>query len=260
MTDDTEPTAEMPIDPGQMLAVDSSLAEFAAALRGPATPRELGGESAMLDLMVAAIAPLNPSKDRTMFNHRFARIAAIAAAMVLSAGGVAAAATGTNPLRPIVSGSDSSSERPASGLAVTNSTIESSKPPASLTTTTSTTTTPTPTSSTTTTVPPPTSTTIARGATSTTCPDTNHGSQVSEVAKDKSGDGEQNHGAVVSAAAHNKNDCDEIENTPETGTSNDPQAKADDDNDDQGGAAAGSGNSGDHTTKDDKSDKAGESK
>jgi hypothetical protein len=199
--------------------------------------------------MVAAIAPLNPSKDRTMFNHRFARIAAIAAAMVLSAGGVAAAATGTNPLRPIVSGSDSSSERPASGLAVTNSTIESSKPPASLTTTTSTTTTPT-----------PTSTTIARGATSTTCPDTNHGSQVSEVAKDKSGDGEQNHGAVVSAAAHNKNDCDEIENTPETGTSNDPQAKADDDNDDQGGAAAGSGNSGDHTTKDDKSDKAGESK
>jgi hypothetical protein len=153
MTDDTEPTAEMPIDPEQMLAADASLAEFAAALRAPATPRELGGESAVLDLMVAAIAPPIPSKDRRMMKHRFARTAAIAAVAVLSVGGVAAAATGTNPLRPIVSGSDSSPERPVNGLVVTSSTDESTDPPVpKLTTTTSTSTT---TSTTTTTAPPP---------------------------------------------------------------------------------------------------------
>jgi hypothetical protein len=60
-------------------------------------PRELGGESKMLDLMVAAIAPPGPSKDHRMMKHRLARTVAIAAAVVLSAGGVAAAATGTNP-------------------------------------------------------------------------------------------------------------------------------------------------------------------
>ncbi|CAB4753914.1 unannotated protein [freshwater metagenome] len=237
MTDAPEPTADMPIDPEQMLAADASLAEFAAALRAPATPRELGGESAVLDLMVAAIAPPIPSKDRHMMKHRFARTAAIATVAVLSIGGVAAAATGTNPLRPIVNGSDNSSERPVNGLVVTNPTDESSDPPVPRLNSTTT-------SPTTTTAPPPTSTTIATNATTTECTEENHGAQVSEVAKDKSEDGERNHGAVVSAAAHDKNDCDEIDDA------------SDDDDDDDGSATPGSGNSG----HDSRSDKSGEGK
>ncbi len=236
MTDAPEPTAEMPIDPEQMLAADASLAEFAAALRAPATPRELGGESAVLDLMVAAIAPPIPSKDRHMMKHRFARTAAIATVAVLSIGGVAAAATGTNPLRPIVNGSDNSSERPVNGLVVTNPKDESSDPPVPRLNSTTT-------SPTTTTAPPPTSTAIATNAT-TECTEANHGAQVSEVAKDKSEDGERNHGAVVSAAAHDKNDCDEIDDA------------SDDDDDDDGSATPGSGSSG----HDSRSDKSGEGK
>lgn len=169
--------------------------------------------AAMLDLMVTAIAPPTPAKDRPMMKHRLARTIAVAAAAVLSAGGVAAAATGINPLRPIVSGAGNSSEHPTGGLLQTNFTESNEPPVPKLTTTTSTTTstTSTSTSTTSTTAPPPTSTTVAAA---NDCTTTTHGAEVSAVARDKNNDSEQNHGTTVSATAHDKTDCDELDNQP----------------------------------------------
>ena len=102
MTDDVDPTEPMPLDPEPLLGDDTVLAPFVEALRGPATAGELAAEAAVVDLMVVAITPPTTLKDRRIMKSRFARTAAIAAAVVLSAGGVAAAATGANPLGPIV--------------------------------------------------------------------------------------------------------------------------------------------------------------
>ena len=62
MTDNINPTEPTPIDPE--LATDPRIAAFVEALRAPATATELAGEAAMVDLMLAAIAPPTVAKDR----------------------------------------------------------------------------------------------------------------------------------------------------------------------------------------------------
>ena len=183
MTDDVDPTEPMPLDPEPLLGDDAVLAPFVEALRGPATAGELAAEAAVVDLMVVAITPPTTLKDRRIMKSRFARTAAIAAAVVLSAGGVAAAATGTNPLGPIVHFADDGPNL-ETAPGETTTTTSTGAPPTTSTTSTSTTST--------------TSTTVPAAA----CADDNHGEHVSAVAKFKTDDGDDNHGTAVSNAAH----------------------------------------------------------
>ena len=89
-----------------LLADDPRLADFVDALRSPATPAELAAQDTVLDLMTSALAPATTAQDRRFMKSHLARTIALATAGVLSVGGVAAAATGTNPLAPILSESD----------------------------------------------------------------------------------------------------------------------------------------------------------
>ena len=205
MTDNINPTEPTPIDPE--LATDPRIAAFVEALRAPATATELAGEAAMVDLMLAAIAPPTVAKDRRTMKTRYARTAAIAAAVVLSASGVAAAATGTNPLGPIVNRADNSARH----LSVVHETTTPERDEAPTTTSSSQSPTSTSRTTSTSTTTTTTTTTIKSSMVAATCTDddeSNHGAKVSEVAKDKTRDGDDDHGAGVSAAAHDKDDCD----------------------------------------------------
>lgn len=218
-----------PTGPEDLLATDPRLAEFVDALRGPATPAELAAQDTVLDLMASALAPAtaraeaSTAKDRRFMKSHLARTIALATAGVLSVGGVAAAATGTNPLAPMFSESDG------------DPTLAE---PVDSTTTTSTTTSSTTTVVVTTTGVSIVTTTTAAGTTDVDddeddkCPK-NHGEKVSAVAKDKSNDDGQPHGKTVSEAARTKDDeCDDDDDDEVAESADDSDDDADDHSDD----------------------------
>ena len=96
MTDQVDPTEPLMLG-SRVAGLEPVLAAVVRSLAGPAHPSELATEVAVVDLMVLALEPTQPLKERQM-KHHFARYVAIAAVAVISATGVAAAATGTNPL------------------------------------------------------------------------------------------------------------------------------------------------------------------
>jgi hypothetical protein len=178
-----------------------ALDQFIDALRAPARPHELAGAEDIVARMTAAIsdtpAVASSLQESARMKSRLPRFAALTAAGVLSLGGVAAAATGTNPLRPVFGGGDATVEFPPA------STTTAPVP----TSTTSTTTTIVVTSSASdlsATLPEGT-VPLPPGVPQDLCDTaTNHGEAVSTVAKDRSTTGAE-HGAAVSAVA--KSDC-----------------------------------------------------
>jgi hypothetical protein len=172
---------------------DPRLADLFDALRSPATPAELASEPSVLDQMVtalttpaAATASTPAKKERRPMKSHLLRTIAFATAGTLSVGGVAAAATGTNPLAPILSESDS-----GSSLSEPVSTTSPSTTSSTVVSTTS--------------AAPTTTAAAAVPVVSapTDCPK-NHGERVSAVAKDHSLDDGRPHGERVSAVARDK--------------------------------------------------------
>jgi hypothetical protein len=185
-------TVEPPVPGGP----DARLEELFDALRAPGHDSELAGEADVVHLMANAVAAQHPSKESTLMPpstrlSRLPRVAAIAAVGVIGFGGVAAAATGTNPLGPVLA----------------------DEPTVEIPLETTTTTSPTTVVEATTTVP--TSEALGDGETDLVgdvddgvveCPDdvANHGEAVSEVAHDDTLTGAA-HGAAVSEMA--RSDC-----------------------------------------------------
>lgn len=233
MTDDLDPIEPVPADPEQLLAADHALADLVDALRAPATPDELAHATTTIASMRAAMSTPNPNHKDRRVKHTFARTAALATAAVLSAAGVAAAATGTNPLEPLGVGGD------GPVLETVETTTTTSAPPTTIVVaTTSTTTTSTTTTST-------TSTTVPAAA-AVACE--THGERVSTEAKDES-DEDERHGAVVSEVArthtdecdHDEDDDDERATSTSTSTTRveDHDEDEDDDHETEGAARRG---------------------
>jgi hypothetical protein len=163
----------------------SSLPELLAALRAPALPSELEGQNEVVDHMAAVITPPAQLKESNRMSplSRIPRAAVVAAVAVLGLGGVAAAATGTNPLSPVLTDEPSVSpttETPTTVVETTSTLDESTSDV----------------------TPPP-----AEGVEGeVVCPEdvANHGEAVSQVAKDHSVTGAE-HGEAVSEMA--KSDC-----------------------------------------------------
>jgi hypothetical protein len=167
------------------------LHELVTALRAPAQPAELHGAEAVAAQMAEVITAHPPRKESSRMS-RIPRVATIAAVAVLGFGGVAAAATGTNPLSPLL----------GEGLPVGSTTTSTS-------------------STTTTNVPTSTTTTVITSAAPIVCPAdvVNHGDAVSQVAQDPSTTGAE-HGQAVSEMA--KSDCGK----PESASDGDAGASA----------------------------------
>jgi hypothetical protein len=170
----------------------SSVQDVLAALRAPARPHELEDRADIVDRMATVIATSHPSKEPARMSPfaRIPRVAVVAAVGVLGFGGVAAAATGTNPLDPVLG-----DEVPASTTELPTTTLEPT------TTVTGSTEAP----ETTIVSAPPASTPIE-----VVCPDdvANHGDAVSQVAQDHSVTG-ADHGTAVSEMA--QSDCGKVD-------------------------------------------------
>jgi len=177
---------------------------FLETLRAPSHPSELAMQRAVVSEMMSRIAVPTPTPRhvrRGTTGRRVTRHVAFgAAAAVLSLGGVAAAATGVNPLAPIIGGSAAPSleEIPATSQATTSTSAVGSTRPAEVASTSS---------------GPATSGTEKESSssapTSIECAEGNHGKTVSSVAKSavpgKPETKGANHGSVVREAA--KSDC-----------------------------------------------------
>jgi hypothetical protein len=165
------------------------LEDLLAALRAPALPPETQDHDGIVDQMAAVIAGSQPSKEpaRMSPSSRIPRAAVVAAVGVLGVGGVAAAATGTNPLDPVLGDEvpgPTTTELPTTALDTTTTVTESTEPPA-----------------TTVLSAPP-----GVAPLEVVCPDdvVNHGDAVSAVAQDHTVTG-ADHGAAVSRIA--QSDC-----------------------------------------------------
>jgi hypothetical protein len=207
---------------------DTSRAAFDAfvdALHGPARPHELAGAEDIVARMAAVIAdtPAASIQESTPMKSRLPRFAAFTAAGVLSLGGVAAAATGTNLLKPVLDAGGAPAFPRASTTTVVTTTT-TARP----TTTTVVVTSAASDLTTTTVLPEGTSTSVPLppGVDPNLCETArNHGEAVSTVAKDSSTTGAE-HGAAVSAVA--QSDCGKNKTEDENaGTESDSSTASD---------------------------------
>ncbi len=193
----------------------TELRDFFEALRTPSHASELALEHAIVPTMLENIKVPMPVLSKTRSGkagRRFTRRVAVgAAAVVLSLGGVAAAATGVNPLSPIMGGSAQPSLEAAPETTQAPSTTRSAAS-----------------SSTTAGSSSDTTEDSSSPSVSIECVEGNHGKTVSSVAQSntpgKPATPGENHGSLVREAA--KSDCGKDSTDTDTGASKEDESPA----------------------------------